>query len=161
MKNLVLALSAALALTLAATAAVAVSGGAPSVGDLVLQVAQRRQMPAASPQEARAMLERAGSDLSGLDLDTPLTERTLVRVCNAVGLAVTTRDPDAPVDAERLRRFLSVLGPEITRSGSAPQASSSGTPGPYPRPNDHAADPLSKGKGKKKGIPRSPSDPAS
>ena len=46
------------------------------------------------------------------------------------------------------------------QASSADDTASGGTPGPYPRPNDNAADPRERGRGKKKGLQKSPSEPA-
>lgn len=152
-----------LAVCLAATVAVADPGRA-TVGDLLVEVARLRDLPAEDARSAQRALEGSGVSLAGMNADQALTEGEVARVLSALGVQVTTSRPDLPVDAEALDGVLSALGPEIV----SPRSESLGAGGPYPRPNDSAADPAtkgkkngtSKGKGKKKGHGQvSPSTP--
>jgi hypothetical protein len=111
-------------------------------------------------------LTGSGIQLPDLDLDSNLTEGDLASVLTAVGVPATTSRPEAMVNAAQMDVILSTLGDAVARGGYQESMSDDG--GPYPRPNDNAADPATKGKkngstkgkGKKKGHGHfSPSDP--
>ena len=67
----------------------------------------------------------------------------------AFGIRVTTSRPDAPFGQDAVDAFMIQFKPEVSGSDQA----ATGDSGPSPRPNDNAADPRTKGRGKKKGIP--------
>lgn len=153
-KRLVLPLVPMLVLAVAGTATRA--SDPPTVGEFVRQIAELRSLPADTPEAARDALGAAGVPIDLTSLDRTLTEGGVVDVMSALGIAVTTGHPDRAFDGDRLARFLVAMTPEIAPSTAA---DSTDTTGPYPRPNDRAADPATKGKGKKKGLPVSPSSP--
>jgi hypothetical protein len=139
-----------------ATAAPAGDGGL-NVGDFLYRVAQARNLPAVDGADALRLLKDAGVPLPTLALTEPLTEESVVQILRSLGILVTTSQPEAPVGSGSMDAILDL----IMSSPDADQATtSSNEPGPYPRPNDQAADPADQGRGKKKGLPPvSESDP--
>jgi hypothetical protein len=129
---------------------------AVTVGDFVREIAALRALPSDTPETALASLRAAGIDVAPPALDRTLTERDVAEIVGALGVPVVTSSPDRVFGRDQVERFFVTMTPELSPSKSRESADS---PGPYPRPNDRAADPATKGKGKKKGLPTSPSAP--
>lgn len=144
-------------LVLAALCMGAASGAeSVTVGDFVREIAALRALPSETPEAARDALRSSGLDVTSRPLDRTLTESDVAAIVGALGVPVTTGRPDRAFDRDQLDRFLVTMTPELRPATSSDSADSTG---PYPRPNDRAADPATKGKGKKKGLPTSPSSP--
>jgi len=141
----------------------ATAGTKPVVGDLLVEIAHLRGIAADDAVSAERDLRASGIDLPVFDLRDPLTEGAVVGITRSLGLHAKTSRPDAGLDAEAMTRFLVGFAVDIGDAGEQNAThsddSDNGKRGPYPRPNDNAADPLTKGKGKKKGLPQSPSHP--
>jgi hypothetical protein len=137
-----------------------------TVEDLVIAIADLRDLDAGSGDAAVRALRDTGVEVSERDLGAVLTEARMTRVLSAAGLRVTTTRPDAVISAEQLDSILIGLAPEIGADDPSTTPTTDEA-GPYPRPNDEAADPATKGKkngtgkgkGKKKGHGVSPSSP--
>ena len=122
----------------------------PTVGDFLHRVATARLFPAVDGPDAERLLRASGVGLPALNLADGLTEGTVVAISGALGLRVSTSRPDAPFREDSVSLFLDLM---VTEAPSPEHSASTGEPGPYPRPNDRAADPRTKGRGKKKGLP--------
>ena len=144
----------------------AVAEAPATVEDLVIAIADLRNLDNDNGAAAVRALRGAGVEVSERDLGAVLTEARMTRVLTAAGLRVTTTRPDAVVSSERLDSILIGLAPELGADDSSTTPTTDDA-GPYPRPNDEAADPATKGKkngtgkgkGKKKGHGVSPSSP--
>jgi hypothetical protein len=134
-----------------ALCAPAVAADDVTVGDFVLSLARAKGLTAASVGEAKASLESAGITLPVADFDRTLTQGDVVAIGNAAGLHLSSSTPEAPFTGEQVSAFLVSLAPELGATDG-----DNTTDGAY---NDNGADPRTKGKGKKKGLFRSPSSP--
>jgi hypothetical protein len=165
MKSLCIAmLACAVVLTFAVSATVATEP--VSVGKLVQEIATLRGLPAGSPVAASGALRDAGVPLPDIALDEALTEGSVVQISAAFGVNVRTSQPAARFDADRMNRFLLTMGREFGRqslrsTGSSPEAARNRDRNEENNPPfSPGADPLTKGKGKKKGLlKRSPVEP--
>lgn len=145
----------------------------PTVGEFAVRLASQMKLTAevATPEQAFSALRSAGLvDGEPLNLGAPLTERTVVRLTNPLKLGLTTQNPDRRFSHEQTNTFFSVFAGTLRqgagrmsgegslgglRSFSVASSILNGD-GP-PDDGEQGADPLSKGKGKKKGL--SPADP--
>ena len=161
-----------LSLTIAFLAAIFANAdtGTATVGDLLIGVAGVKDLETRDAASAKRALAEAGMPVSSLSVSKTLTEADVAEMLATIGVRVRTTRPDRTVSAEVLAMMISALGPEIAGPARAgrPGRDAAYDNGPYPRPNDQAADPAtkgkkrgsSKGKGKKKGHgPVSPSCP--
>ena len=144
-------LGAIVALTVAALPAAATNS--ITVGELIVGIAQLREVDTTDPRVAADALAGAGVALpADLQLAGPLTEADVTRVARAFGLKLTTTRPEAFFDEAQLNRFLTTfrddLATTLVREHVDPSAHGEGP----------AFDPFSKGKGKGKGV-ISPTDP--
>lgn len=130
-----------------------------TVGDFLMRVAAARDLPAADASQALRSLRASGVGVPALDLAAPLTQGAVVRLSGAIGLALRSSSPHSKFSSEQVDRYFVTFSDVVGDGDITPSESGNGEPGPYPRPNENAADPLTKGKGKHKGIPVSPSDP--
>ena len=127
------------------------AGGASlTVGDFIHRVALARQLPAMDGADAERLLRDSGADLPTLRLAVQLTEGDVVAISRSLGFLVSTSRPDEPFEDGSVKLFLDLMA---TQAPAPDRSTASGEPGPYPRPNDQAADPRTKGRGKKKGLP--------
>ncbi len=122
----------------------------PAVGDFLHRIALARQLAAVDGPDAQRLLLEAGVQLPNLELTAPLTEGRVAAISRSLGIRVRTSRPDAPFGNGSVSIFLDHMAAQAPASQPA---TTTGEPGPYPRPNDRAADPRTKGKGKKKGLP--------
>ncbi len=135
----------------------AVDDTVPTTGEFLRQIAQARHLDALNGPDAVRLLRESGIQLPALTLTGPLTEGRVAAISRSLGIVVTTSRPDAPFNSNAAAAFLDLMA---TQAPAPEQSTTSGEPGPYPRPNDQAADPRNKGRGKKKGLPPvSESDP--
>lgn len=147
-------------LVLLAGATLAGDAPTPTFDDFLLRVAEAKGLDATDGATARADLARQGVALPDVAPRAPLTEAHVAAVSRSLGIAVRTRSPESPFASDSVERYFAVFGREIRSSGDPSAASESNEDtGPYPRPNEKAADPAERGKGKKKGLPVSPSAP--
>jgi hypothetical protein len=119
-----------------------------TVGEFLVEIAKAKSLSAADPATARAALTASGVVLPPLALDKALTEGDVVRIGGAVGVPVTSSNPTASFDASQVDGFIATFGKTLTGSGD-----SSVDPFAHPNPG------TDKGRGKKKGHHKSPSDP--
>ena len=142
-----LALTACLCLAICSPALVADSG--ITVGDFLLRIATAENLHPGDGADAARLLRAGGVNLPVVRPGALLTEGTVAAISRAFGIRVTTSRPDAPFGQDAVDAFMIQFKPEVSGSDQA----ATGDSGPYPRPNDNAADPRTKGRGKKKGIP--------
>lgn len=146
-----------LAAALVAVVSIAGAQDKATVGDLLLKIAEARQIDARTPADASATLRADGFAVPARGLEDPLTEGLVVEIAGAFGVKVTTASPTALIDATQVDSFMAAFTTEL--SGALDPATSDGMSTDSPGNNGNGANPLEKGKGKKKGL-RSPSDPA-
>lgn len=121
-----------------------------SVGDLLVRLATALNLPATSPAAAAEALRAAGYEIPALDLDKVLTEGDVVAVARALGIRVSSSSPDAAFDASKIEILVeSLVLPELDPSSADPLGLS----------DDNGADPATKGRGRKKGLDKTPSEP--
>lgn len=123
--------------------------------DFLMRIAAEKKLAASSPDVAASSLRQAGYTLPALDLDSALTEGDVVGISNALGIRVTTSQPGAPFSETQADGYFAAFSSELS-SDVQPTAGDLGTD--VIGNNGNGANPLEKGKGKKKGL-RSPSDP--
>jgi hypothetical protein len=134
-------------------AALPAAAATPTVSDLVVTIANANGLQPADGAEAVSQLRGLGANLPVLDLSAPLTERNVVLVSSAFGVRVTTQRPADRFSSGEMRQLVSAFGDQFNLGpdgGSDDNATQGGGNG---------ADPRTKGKGKKKGLFRSPSEP--
>ena len=142
----------AVAALILAIATVAVHAGDKlSVGDFVTMVANAKGLPAGSAQEASGSLTGSGYKLPGLNLDAVLTEGDVVSISKSVGITLTTSTPTQEFDRDQATSYFASLSGEFG-TGNTP---GEGDPETNKKPNPGT----DKGKGKKVGHFKSPSEP--
>lgn len=122
-----------------------------TVGDFVMELARVRGFAVSDAAHAKVLIESTGITLPTSDFDRLLTQGDVVAIGNASGLRLSSSTPEVTFTGDEVAAFLVSLAPELgaTDGGNS-------TDGAY---NDNGADPRTKGKGKKKGLFRSPSAP--
>jgi len=120
-----------------------------TVGDFMVELAKVKSLAASTPAEAMAALTASGVNVPALDLNKPLTQGDVVSIGNASGLNLNSSTPEAPFSADQVSSFMISFAPEL----------GSQDPGAETKATGEKTDPLTKGKGKKKGLLRSPSEP--
>jgi hypothetical protein len=122
-----------------------------TVGDFVIQLAKVRGYTASNAAEAKASIEGTGIMLPVMDFDRTLTQGDVVRIGNAAGLNLNSSTPEAAFTGDQLNSFMVSFAPELGATDG--ENTTDGAK------NGNGADPRTKGKGKKKGLFRSPSEP--
>jgi hypothetical protein len=138
-----------------ASVSLAPAGEDTTVGDFMVALAEASGLHASSQAVAERSLRDAGWTLPRLDLNAHLTEGSVAAIAVACGIPVTTSNPQAPFGDAQVQSFISVFSQELGEAPT-PEASPDGS---KPDPWDHGADPRTKGKGKKKGLYKSPASP--
>ena len=151
MKNLKsLKVVAAILIAMAMLAAPALAAGQDlTVGKFLIEIAKVKQLDAVDALTARASLADVGIRVGNLDLDKGLTQGDVVLISTAAGLPMSTSTPEATFDNAQMVTFISTFGPELGGSDEDNK-----TAGDKPK-----VDPRDKGKGLKKGLYKSPSEP--
>ena len=143
----------AVAVLLAAVAAPALAADV-TIGQFVQELAQVKKLNATDARIALDSLAAVGVRLpADLKLADRLTEAEVVRISRAVGLWVSTTNPEAPFDEEQMDQFFVVFGSDL-------EATPPGDPIVEPHVPDF--DPFTKGKGNHWGHykgGRTPSEP--
>lgn len=129
----------------------AVAANDVTVGDFVMELARARGIVASDAAHARALIESTGIALPVSDFNRVLTQGDVVAIGNAAGLNLSSSTPGAVFTGDQVDAFLISLAPELGATDG-----DNSTDGAK---NDRGADPRTKGKGKKKGLFRSPSAP--
>lgn len=132
------------ALALAAPAAAADL----TVGHFFVEVAKAKDLSFTDAASARDAIVADGTRVPSIDINKTLTQGDVVRLSSALGLNLRSSTPDALFTDGDMTAFVSAFAPEI--GGDEDYA----TEGDKPK-----VDPREKGKGKKKGLFRSPSEP--
>jgi hypothetical protein len=167
----------AVALILLAAVAAPALAGQSDVAGFIQQLARSKNLNATDPAIALDSLRGVGVRLeANLKLDKKLTEADVATISRAAGLLVTTSNPDAYFDENKVDRFFQAFSVELgqnTGSGAFTSTECDSTvencdnPGQGSGPgtgngNGPGFDPFSKGRGKKKGKAkqgRTPTDP--
>jgi hypothetical protein len=125
-------------------------------GDFVKRVAAEKGLAATTPDVAVNSLGQAGYKLPALDLQSILTEGDVVNISNVLGINVTTTQPDAVFSETQAEGYFAAFSTELGKSDERNTSDILGTD--VIGNNGNGANPLEKGKGKKKGL-RTPDDP--
>jgi hypothetical protein len=167
----------AVALVLTAAIAAPALASDTTVGRFVQELAKVKNLNATDPALAADSLRAVGVRLDrGLDFNKRLTEADVAEISRAAGLLVTTSNPNAYFDEEKVDRFFQSFQIELANSGQTGSSLYSDdcavpggdceNPGQGLGPgNGNGAppfDPFSKGRGKAKGKSkqgRTPVDP--
>jgi len=175
--NRLAAMAVALIL-MAAVAAPAIAGEA-TVGRFVQELAKVKNLNATEPAIAADSLRAVGIRLPGkLEFDRRLTEADVATISRAAGLLVTTSNPNAYFDDQKVDRFFKSFSVELSLGGQ--EGDGAGTYGDDDcAPGDDCTnpgagdpghggevppgfDPFTKGRGKARGKSkqsRTPTDP--
>ena len=129
----------------------AMAANTVTVGDFVMELARVKGYTASNVAQAKASIESTGVTLPVADFDRVLTQGDVVAIGNAAGLNLSSSTPETAFTGDQVDAFLVSLAPELGATDG-----DNATDGAY---NDNGADPRTKGKGKKKGLFRSPSEP--
>jgi hypothetical protein len=166
---------AAVAVALILTAAVAAPAiaGDSTVGRFVEELARVKNLNATDPAIAADSLRAVGVRLDrGLDLNKRLTESDVAEISRAAGLLVTTSNPEAFFDNQKLDQFFQAFQTELALGASSTTACDPAVencdenPGQGSGPGTGAGgppfDPFSKGRGHPRGKAkqnRTPTNP--
>jgi len=134
---------------IAAFAVVSVMAADVTVGQFLVQIAKVRNVSAVDADSAARNLQASGVDLSGLDLRKSLTEGDVARIAGALGVNVTTTQPDAQFSQRQADNFVNTFASDLDSGGPSDNPTTKNTTKPDPQP----------GKGKSKGHTKSPSEP--
>jgi hypothetical protein len=153
MKSLIRCGATAVAVALVMAMAAPVLAANVTVGEFVQRVAIVKNLDATDAQVARDSLRASGVRLPDLDLNAPLTESDVVAVSRAVGLRLTSSNPDKMFESDQVDNFFVAFTGELVNPPEE-LADDDDWPGegewpdvPYGPPFD----PWTKGKGKHKG----------
>jgi hypothetical protein len=165
MRNIIrLGAIAVAALMVVAMVAPALAASEVTIGRFVQELALHKNLNAMDVPTAVDSLRVVGIRLPAeLDMDARLTEGAVVSVSRAIGLRVTTSNPNTPFDESQVESFFFALGEQVNDDDSEIITD---TDSPYNQGNGNgngpAFDPFSKGKGKHKGKAKgwqSPTEP--
>ncbi|MBZ5638208.1 MAG: hypothetical protein LAO51_05535 [Acidobacteriia bacterium] len=137
---------ATMALMGLALIAPAQAAGKVTVGDFLTQIAQVKNLPATDGAAAAASLKAAGVDLPALDVKAALNEGAVAQIAAALGLKVSTSNPQAPFSQAQVDTFVTAFASELGR----PLPSATQNPMWTPPPQS---------KGKHKGHTKSQTEP--
>ena len=158
--------TAVLVIALAIVPAFAATGNSSAtVGDFLRANAEIKGLESGDAAQAVAALRNAGYAIPDLALDRLLTQGDVVRISQSLGLNVTTSTPEATFGENELGNFFSAFGETLSGGTSAGGTTANSEPpdgkddGPANPDPPSGVDPISKGKGKKKGLMKSPSEP--
>jgi hypothetical protein len=140
------------ALMVVATVAPALAASEVTVGRFVQELALHKNLEAADLPTAVESLRSAGITLpANLDMDEALTEGDVASISQAIGLRVTTSNPNTKFDASQVASFFFAVSEQIKGDGEI----ATYTDRPYGtglgQGNGPPFDPFTKGKGKHKG----------
>ena len=164
MRNLIgMGAIAVAALLVVATVAPALAASEVTVGRFVQELALHKSLGAVDVPTAVESLRSAGVRLPvNLDMDEALTEGDVVSISRAIGLRVTTSNPQTKFDANQVANFFLAVGEQIQDDTEI----ATYTDRPYGtgvgQGNGPPFDPFTKGKGKHKGKAKgwqSPTEP--
>ena len=151
MKNLKVLGGVAAVLVALALCVPAVAANNITVGDFVMELARVKGFTASSVAQAKASIESTGITLPVSDFNRTLTQGDVVAIGNAAGLNLNSSTPEAAFTGDQMNSFMVSFAPELGATDGENTTDGS--------KNDNGADPRTKGKGKKKGLFRSPSEP--
>jgi hypothetical protein len=122
-----------------------------TTGKFMMEIAKVKNLPALNAATAKGSLISAGINVSEIDVNKVLTQGDVVAISNASGLRMTTSTPGATFSNEQMNNFIGSFAKQMGDSGNEAKSPDKGD---KPR-----VDPREKGKGKKKGLFRSVSEP--
>jgi hypothetical protein len=123
-----------------------------TAGKLMMEIAKVKNLPALNAATAKGSLIEAGINVSKIDVNKVLTQGDVVAISVASGLRMTTSTPGATFSREQMNNFIGSFATQMGNSGT--EARSADKENDKPK-----VDPREKGKGKKKGLYRSPDEP--
>ena len=124
-------------------------------GEFGVEIAKARNVASSDAQTAWSSLEAEGVRLPNVDLGARMTQRDVVQLSELIGINLTSSTPDEAFTSDQMRAFMVSFAPEISGdTGGQTEAGGTDVPG-----KGNGADPRTKGKGKKKGLYKSPSEP--
>ena len=154
MKNLKVLGGVAAVLVALALCVPAVAANSVTVGDFVMELARVKGFTASNVEAAKVSIESTGITLPVSDFNRTLTQGDVVAIGNAAGLNLNSSTPEAAFTGDQMNSFMVSFAPELGATDG-----DNSTAGSTNDPADNGADPRTKGKGKKKGLFRSPSEP--
>ena len=157
MKSLIRCGATAVAVALAVAVAAPAFAANITVGEFVQRVAIVKNLDATDGPVAVESLRAKGVRLpADLDLNAQLTESDVVAISRAVGLRLTSSDPDRVFESDQVESFFVAFGAELVDPTVSPDDDG------WPSENGPPFDPWTKGKGKHKGWGKghqSPTEP--
>jgi hypothetical protein len=91
-----------------------------TIGGFLMRFAKEKNVVATDPAAAADSLRAAGVRLpNGLRYDKRLTEGDVAEISRAAGLLVTTSNPEAYFDEQKVDRFFQAFSVELSLSGSS------------------------------------------
>lgn len=122
-----------------------------TVGEFVVMLAETSSLPATTPEIAADSLRSAGWEFPTVDMKGVLTERIVVDIANSSGIDVNTSNPETPFTSDRVETFMLAFDKQLGSDDGDNETRGD---------DNNGADPLTKGKGLKKGLlKKSPSEP--
>ena len=91
------------------------AAGKVTVGDLLTQIAQVKSLSATDGATAAASLRAAGVNLPALDVKAAQNEGAVAQIAGALGLNVSTSNPQAPFSQTQVDAFVSTFASELGR----------------------------------------------
>ena len=147
MKSLIRCGATAVAVVLAVAVAAPALAANITVGEFVQRVAIVKNLDAADGLVASDSLRATGVRLpADLDLNAQLTESHVVAISRAVGLRLTSSNPDRVFESDQVDSFFVAFGAELVD----PTTVATDDDG-WPSENGPPFDPWTKGKGQHKG----------
>ena len=117
MRNVKRVGAAVVAIAILAVMAGPVLGADATVGRFVQRAAQELKLNATDARAATDSLRAVGVGLpANLDVNKTLTERDVASIARALGVRVTTSNPDATFGTDKIDRFFQSFGGEIAAS---------------------------------------------
>jgi len=123
------------------------AAGEVTVGQFLVEIAKVKNLAASDSISAEGALRASGAALPAIDHGKTLTEGDVAAISSSVGLRVTTRTPGAAFTRSQVDAYLVSFGKELGSQDSSTRSA------------DNLPPSASKGKGKKKGHFKSPTDP--
>jgi hypothetical protein len=126
-----------------------------TVGKFLVEIARTLNLACSNESEAVTSLRSVGYDIPAMSLGAGLTQGDVVTIANALGRPLSSTAPGQSFSRLEADRFLESFSRDL--QGSATSGTEASTDGESDKPK---TDPLTKGKGKKKGLHKqSPSEP--
>ena len=160
MKSLIRCGATAVAVALAVAVAAPAFAANVTVGEFVQRVAIVKNLDATDGLVASESLRATGVRLpADLDLNAQLTESHVVAISRAVGLRLTSSNPDRVFESDQVDSFFVAFGSELVDPITTADDEGNDDSG-WPSENGPPFDPWTKGKGHHKGWGKGHQSPA-